>query len=114
MPAPIPPWMSASAALTIWMLSTAMKAPSVAPNTASQVFADTAEAVLSRAWMVCGRPPPLLPGATSMLVGSAVMGCLLLAGGGRMHWATGFDNQGNIGRIIQQGLMMPCRNAHLA
>ncbi len=41
MPAPIAPWMSASEALTIWMLSTAMKAPSVAPNTASQVFAET-------------------------------------------------------------------------
>ena len=41
MPAPIAPWMSASEALTIWMLSTAMKAPSVAPNTAIQVFAET-------------------------------------------------------------------------
>src|SRR3954470_4121968 len=36
--------MSASEALTIWMLSTAMKAPSVAPITASQVFAETAGA----------------------------------------------------------------------
>src|SRR5579883_630594 len=44
MPAPIPPWMSASEALTIWMLRTAMKAPSVAPITASQVFAETAAA----------------------------------------------------------------------
>src|SRR5215813_6336030 len=34
--------MSASEALTIWMLSTAMKAPSVAPATAIQVLADTA------------------------------------------------------------------------
>src|SRR6267154_3200121 len=41
MPAPIAPWISASDALTIWMLSTAMKAPSVAPNTAIQVFAET-------------------------------------------------------------------------
>ena len=39
MPAPIAPWISASEALTIWMLSTAMKAPSVAPITAIQVFA---------------------------------------------------------------------------
>src|ERR1700759_2544457 len=39
MPAPIAPWMSASEALTIWMFSTAMKAPSVAPTTASQVLA---------------------------------------------------------------------------
>ena len=30
------PWMSASEALTIWMLSTAMKAPSVDPITAIQ------------------------------------------------------------------------------
>ena len=41
MPAPIAPWMSASEALTIWMLSTAMKAPSVAPITAIQVLAET-------------------------------------------------------------------------
>src|SRR6478752_3023120 len=34
--------MSASEALTIWILSTAMKAPSVAPVTASQVFAEIA------------------------------------------------------------------------
>src|SRR5712691_5374423 len=44
MPAPIAPWISASEALTIWMLSTAMKAPSVAPATAIQVFAETAGA----------------------------------------------------------------------
>src|ERR1700761_6327167 len=42
MPAPIAPWISASEALTIWMLSTAMKAPSVAPSTAIQVRAETA------------------------------------------------------------------------
>src|SRR5207253_2108536 len=39
--------MSASDALTIWMLSTAMKAPSVAPITAIQVFAETAGVALS-------------------------------------------------------------------
>src|ERR1700749_4475689 len=42
MPAPIAPCTSASEALTIWMLSTAMKAPSVAPSTAIQVRAETA------------------------------------------------------------------------
>src|ERR1700754_1394056 len=42
MPAPIAPWMSASEALTIWMLSTAMKAPSVEPATATHAFAETA------------------------------------------------------------------------
>ena len=42
MPAPIAPWMSASEALTIWMFSTAMNAPSVAPITAIQVLAETA------------------------------------------------------------------------
>src|SRR6478609_8630726 len=36
--------MSASEALTIWMLSTAMKAPSVAPAMAIQVLAETAGA----------------------------------------------------------------------
>src|SRR5882757_6573220 len=44
MPAPIAPWMSASEALTIWMLSTAMKAPSVAPITAIQVLTETVAA----------------------------------------------------------------------
>src|SRR6478735_6473268 len=44
MPAPIAPWMSASEALTIWMFSTAMKAPSVAPITAIQVLVETAGA----------------------------------------------------------------------
>src|SRR5215470_9624086 len=37
MPAPIAPWMSASEALTIWMLRTAMKAPSVEPMTATHI-----------------------------------------------------------------------------
>src|SRR6516165_6955913 len=41
MPAPIAPWMSASEALTIWILSTAMKAPSVAPTTPIQVLSGT-------------------------------------------------------------------------
>src|ERR1700747_557204 len=41
-PAPIAPWMSASEALTIWMFSTAMNAPGVAPLTAIRVFAETA------------------------------------------------------------------------
>src|SRR3954447_2183807 len=41
MPAPIAPWMSASEALTIWMFSTAMKAPSVEPITAIQVLGET-------------------------------------------------------------------------
>src|SRR5882757_7495400 len=45
MPAPIAPCTSASEALTIWMLSTAMKAPRLAPITAIQVFTETAGAV---------------------------------------------------------------------
>ena len=82
MPAPIAPWMSASEALTIWMLSTAMKAPSVAPITAIQVFAETAGAA-RRGWtrtladaltaVECGHRSPLLTG--------------------RMHWRS-FDNRG--------------------
>ncbi len=42
MPAPIAPWMSAREELTIWMFSTARKAPRVAPITAIQVFSETA------------------------------------------------------------------------
>src|SRR5262245_17024102 len=42
MPAPIAPWMSASEAFTIWMLSTAMNAPSAEPMTAIHVLSGTA------------------------------------------------------------------------
>src|SRR6185437_3046808 len=45
MPAPMAPWMSASEALTIWMLSTAMKAPSMAAVTAIQVLSGTESAL---------------------------------------------------------------------
>src|SRR5437762_10995157 len=72
MPAPIAPWMSASDALTIWMLSTAMKAPSVAPTTASQVFAETVRA----AGTGCGRSL-LRVEAALMVYGSAIMGISL-------------------------------------
>src|ERR1700722_16144990 len=61
--------MSASDALTIWMLSTAMKAPSVAPNTAIQVRVDTAGAAA-----VCGRSLGVLGGPAALVGGcSAVM-----------------------------------------
>src|SRR5882724_102986 len=82
MPAPIAPWMSASEALTIWILSTAMKAPSVAPNTAIQVLAETvlaetagaAEAALACTWSV-----PRWVDAAALMVGwSAVMGVFLV------------------------------------
>ena len=33
----MPPWMSGSEALVIWMSSTAMKAPRIAPKTAIQL-----------------------------------------------------------------------------
>src|SRR4051795_13622539 len=78
MPAPIAPWMSASEALTIWMLSTAMKAPRVAPSTAIQVLAETvlaetagaAEAALACAWSA-----PRRVDAAALMVGwSAVIG----------------------------------------
>src|SRR4051794_35609112 len=63
--------MSASEALTIWMLSTAMKAPSVAPITAIQVFAETAGADGVPA---VGRTS--LTGTVSVVVCSVVMvGC---------------------------------------
>src|SRR5262249_60766522 len=74
-PAPIAPWMSASEALTIWIFKTAMKAPSVAPITASQVLAETdgiagavagrgSEAVSLGGWggVMAGASHDLLPG----------------------------------------------------
>src|SRR5689334_22946421 len=57
--------MLASEALTIWMLSTAMNAPSVAPITASQVLVETAGAAAA------GRPSPA--GTASMVVCNEVM-----------------------------------------
>src|SRR5215468_4632174 len=66
--------MSASDALTIWILSTAMKAPSVAPATASQVFAETVEAAEVGA---AGRAMPAefeTDGAAVRAGWSAVMG----------------------------------------
>src|SRR5207244_11261096 len=59
-------------ALPIWMLSTAMKAPSVAPTTASQVFAETVRA----AGTGCGRSL-LRVEAALMVYGSAIMGISL-------------------------------------
>ena len=53
MPAPMAPWISASEALTIWMLSTAMKAPSVAPITAIQVLAGVLTGIAAA--FACGR-----------------------------------------------------------
>src|SRR4051794_41883750 len=47
MPAPIAPWMPASEALTIWMLRTAMKAPSVEPTTAIHILSEPAELAAS-------------------------------------------------------------------
>src|SRR5690348_15324864 len=60
--------MSASEALTIWMLSTAMKAPSVAPITASQVLAETAGAAGAAEGGRCS-----LAGMASTIVCSVVM-----------------------------------------
>src|SRR6516164_9189103 len=45
MPAPMAPWISASEALTIWMLRIAMKAPRVEPRTATQVLSGTRSAL---------------------------------------------------------------------
>src|ERR1700716_773969 len=79
MPAPIAPWMSASEALTIWMLSTAMKAPSVAPITAIQVFAEIAGVA-----GVAGILAPLMSAETALTVSwnvvMAVPSCLAEAG----------------------------------
>ena len=79
MPAPIAPWMSASEALTIWMLSTAMKAPSVAPMTAIQVFAAIAGSALAEAAAGCeGWSPRLAAKAAFMADWCAVIGGLLV------------------------------------
>src|SRR5579883_1219902 len=54
MPAPMAPCTSASEALTIWMFSTAMKAPRVEPITAIQVRKGTWSAMA--ACLSCGGP----------------------------------------------------------
>src|SRR5438067_1516845 len=59
--------MSASEALTIWMFSTAMKAPRVAPTTAIQVLAETGASVASAAGLRS------LAGTSSMVVCGVVM-----------------------------------------
>ena len=52
-----------------------MKAPSVAPNTASQVFGDTeADLSCAGAALACGRSRMMAVGAASIGVWSAVMG----------------------------------------
>src|SRR4029450_8056532 len=81
MPAPIAPWMSASEALTIWMLSTAMKAPSVAPATAIQVLADTAASAgaTTRLLAKSAEEAALRAGC------SVVMAISSRSGGGRVH-----------------------------
>ncbi len=55
MPAPIPPWILASDALTIWMLSTAMKAPRVEPITAIQVIIELRGAAAGAGVAVTGK-----------------------------------------------------------
>src|SRR5260221_4412819 len=61
--------MSASDALTIWMLSTAMNAPSVAPATASQIFGETAGSDVLAALVVCARSPLTLGEAVWSMAG---------------------------------------------
>jgi len=66
--------MSASEALTIWIFSTAMNAPSVAPATASQIFGETAGSDALAALVVCARSPlTLAKAAWSMGGWSAVI-----------------------------------------
>src|SRR5579883_280271 len=77
MPAPIAPCTSASDALTIWMLSTAMKAPSVAPSTAIQTLAGTCAAGAVAAGAGLLRPD------VAAVAWSAVMASLLSFSRGR-------------------------------
>src|SRR3954447_6433635 len=86
MPAPIAPWMSASEALTIWMFSTAMKAPSVAPITAIQVLAETAGT--AGAAIAAG----ILAGQAVLTVGWSVL-------------MEASSNRRSLGRIIRQGFI---------
>src|SRR5215470_15023056 len=100
MPAPIAPWMSASDALTIWMLSTAMKAPSVAPATAIQVLADTAGSAgaATRLLAKSAEEAALSAGC------SVVMAVSSRSGGGRVH-------QGSVGGRRGVGGDAACRFA---
>src|SRR5262245_1613948 len=87
MPAPIAPWMSASEALTIWMLSTAMKAPSVAPATAIHVLADTAGSAGTAARLLSksAEEAALRAGC------SVVMAVCSRSGGGGVHRSVAVD-----------------------
>src|SRR5882757_3218078 len=101
-PAPIAPWMSASEALTIWILSTAMKAPRVAPNTAIQVFAGTAGAVCA-ARSAAAR---LAKVAEALMVGWSVLMEISSCLQRQDALGVGFDNQRKSGRIIRLRLIM--------
>src|ERR1700722_18326287 len=69
MPAPIPPWISASEAPTTWIFRMARNAPIVAPTTATQVLNDTssaagaAERTASPAWGTPGDVSAVEPAA---------------------------------------------------
>ena len=71
MPAPIAPWMSASEALTIWMFSTAMNAPSVAPITAIQVLVDVLVDIVGAAGAEAGAGR--LAAESALMVGWSVL-----------------------------------------
>src|SRR5262245_32489649 len=93
MPAPIAPWMSASEALTIWMLSTAMKAPSVAPATAIQVLADTAGSAAAAARL----PAKSVEEAALRAGCSVVMAVSSRSGGGGVHRSVAVDRGRGVG-----------------
>src|SRR5258706_7305060 len=100
MPAPIAPWMSASDALTIWMLSTAMKAPSVEPPTAIHIF---------NALDAAGREAdaPLAAGARTGKLGEITWAVMADSIGLMAQTMPGYarrDNRGRSGRTIQREL----------
>src|ERR1044071_5757007 len=79
------------------MLSTAMKAPSVAPITAIQVFVGIA------APLACGSSAE----EAALRVGcSAVIGGASCSDEWRMRQAACFDNPGSYERIVQRGLIV--------
>src|SRR5437764_5179719 len=104
--------MSASDALTIWMLSTAMKAPSVAPITAIQVFVETAGVALSGVAAALGAP---ISAETALRVGwnvvMAVSPCLAEAGCIRRSVSIIREN---VVRIVRSGLIFSARMGGLA
>src|SRR5438552_15752646 len=106
MPAPMAPWMSASEALTICMLRTAMKAPSVAASTATQVLVETVgEAGAAACGVVgAGADEAAFKAGWSVVIGVSSW----LAERGCIRRRISIIRQ-KVGRIIRQALTIACQ-----